>query len=130
MDQPPSATAMTHRSALVTWPFARNMTKPYIPAGLDPAQHPLKKVCAAAQSLKQTKSKPYSVLGYCDDITMLSSTSATHQAALSGVETNALTVTCRSVQTSVHRTQLMARRPTTASASIFNKDQLTISPLP
>ena len=86
MDQPPAATRTVHRTPSVTWAFAHTSTKPYIPPGLDPPQHPLKKVRAAAQLLKQTKSKPYSVLGYCDDITTLSSTLAAHQAALSDVD--------------------------------------------
>ena len=70
----------------VNWSFARKLAKPFLHAGLEPLQHPLKKTCEAAQSLKQAKSNPYSMLGYCDDITMLSSSPDAHQASLSDVD--------------------------------------------
>ena len=70
----------------VNWSFAWKSAKPFLSAGLEPPQHPLKKSREATQTLKQAKSNPYSVLGYCDDITMLSSSPDAHQAALSDVD--------------------------------------------
>ena len=58
----------------------RKSAKPFLRAGLEPPQHPLKKTHEA------DKSNPYSVLGYCDNITMLSSSPDAHQAALSDVD--------------------------------------------
>ena len=70
----------------VNWSVLRESAKPFLHAELEPPQHPLKKTREAAQTLKQAKSNPYSVLGYCDDITMLSSSPDAHQAALSDVD--------------------------------------------
>ncbi len=67
----------------VNWSFARKSAKPFLRAGLEPPQHPLKKTREAAQTLKQAKSNPYSVLS---PITMLSSSPDAHQAALSDVD--------------------------------------------
>ena len=112
----------------VNWSFAQKSAKPFLLAGLEPPQHPLKKTREAAQTLKQAKSNPYSVLGYCDDITMLSSPDA-HQAALSDVDRK-----CTDLGLQVRPVRVIHIRwqedPTTAPPSISNKEQLATSPLP
>ena len=76
----------------VPWPslgqlvLCTHISLAFLPCQPRSPKHPLNKVNEAGQSLKQAKSKPYFVLSYCNNITMLSPSPDAHQAALFDVD--------------------------------------------